>query len=130
MFNLIYRDGAPENTGHYEGIPTDATDLKVGQAVIINSAGKVESFGDGTAKVYGVVAGEIVDGVVKVLKVTGDMVFKTVTTVAPAAKGAKVAISAAAKVTASAPASGKYGAIMVDNLGAAAGGFVEVSFEV
>ena len=127
MFNLIYRDGAPENTGHYEGIPTDATDLKVGQAVHLASGKAV--LADGSAKVYGVVAGDSAGGVVKVLKVTPDMIFETVTTVAPATKGAKIAIDSAVKVTASAPASGKFGAIMVDNRGAAAGGLVEISFE-
>jgi hypothetical protein len=84
---------------------------------------------DGSAKVYGVVAGDSDGGVVKVLKVTPDMIFETVTTVAPATKGAKIAIDSSEKVTASAPASGKFGAIMVDNRGAAAGGLVEISFE-
>lgn len=127
MFNLIYRDGAPENTGHYECIPTDETNLKVGQAVHLVSGKAWLANGDN--KIYGVVAGEAVDGVVKVLKVTPDMIFKTVTTVAPAAKGAKVTISAGEKVTASPLASGKYGATIVNDLGATAGGFVEVSFE-
>lgn len=128
MFNLIYRDGAPENTGHYEGIPTDATTgFKVGQAVHLVSGKAV--LADGSAKVYGVVAGDSDGGVVKVLKVTPDMIFETVTTVAPATKGAKIAIDSSEKVTASAPASGKFGAIMVDNRGAAAGGLVEISFE-
>ena len=128
MFNLIYRDGAPENTGHYEGIPIDpTTTLKVGQAVHLASGKAVLANGD--AKVYGVVAGDAADGVVKVLKVTPDMIFETITTVAPAAKGTVVSISAGEKVTASAPESGKFGATMVDNRSAAAGGLVEVCFE-
>ena len=127
MFNLIYRDGAPENTGHYEGIPTDSTTLKVGQAVHLESGKAVLANGD--AKVYGVVAGDAADGVVKILKVAPDMIFETITTVAPAEKGTVVTISAGEKVTATAPASGKFGAKIVDNRGAAAGGFVEVCFE-
>ena len=126
MFNLIYRDGAPENTGHYEGIPTDATNLKVGQAVHLASGKAALATGDN--KIYGIVAGEAVDGIVKVLKVAPDMIFETVTTVAPAAKGTVVTLSGGEKVTATAPASGKYGATIVENRDAAAGGFVEVCF--
>ena len=127
MFKLIYRDGAPENTGHYEGIPTDSTTLKVGQAVHLASGKAVLANGD--AKIYGVVAGDAANGIVKVLKITPDMIFETITTVAPAAKGVTVTISAGEKVTATAPASGKFGATIVDNRDAAAGGLVEVCFE-
>ena len=41
MFQLIYRDGAPENTGHYEGVDKDtSTEFKVGQAIYLDATGK------------------------------------------------------------------------------------------
>ena len=128
MFNLIYRDGAPEAAGHYEGIATGNASLKVGQAVHIASGKAVLATGD--APIYGIVSEPTKDGVVTVLKVASDMIFKVPTTVAPAAKGAKVTLNATAdQVTATAPASGKYGATVVETLDAGAGGYIEVRFE-
>lgn len=129
MFNLILRDGAPENAGHYEGVETANTSLKVGQAVHIANGKAVLATGD--SPIYGIVAGAVAGGIVTVLKVTPDMVFKVRTTAAPAVMGAKVTLNATADaVTATAPASGKFGATVVDTLdGKAAGDFIEVRFE-
>lgn len=123
MFKLILRDGAPENTGIHEGIETTVT-LKRGQAVSISSGKAVVATGD--APIYGIVSEEPIDGVVTVLKVAPDMVFRCPAT-ANAAKGSKVTLATGAEgVTATAVASGKYGATIVENL---EGGFVEVRFE-
>jgi hypothetical protein len=122
MFKLILRDGAPENTGIHEGIETAVT-LKRGQAVSISS-GKAVVATDGD--VYGIVAEEPIDGIVTVLKATPDMIFRCPAT-ANAAKGLKVTLATGAEgVTATAVASGKYGATIVENL---EGGFAEVRFE-
>ena len=79
MFNLIYRDGAPENTGHYE-VFDKATGsgkaLTVGQLVSV-SGNTASAYTSG--KPYGVVAIEASDGedAVTVLRITEDMIFKT-----------------------------------------------------
>lgn len=128
MFNLILRDGAPENAGHYEGIETANSALKVGQAVHIAGGKAVLATGDNP--IYGIVSEPTKDGVVTVLKVTPDMIFKCPTSAVPAAKGTKVTLNATADgVTATAPASGKYGATVVETLDAKAGGLIEVRFE-
>jgi hypothetical protein len=128
MFNLILRDGAPENAGHYEGIETTVTTLKVGQAVHIASGKAV--LATGASPIYGIVSEPTKNGVVTVLKVTPDMIFKCPTSAAPAAKGAKVTLNSTADgVTATAVASGKFGATVVETLGATAGGLIEVRFE-
>ncbi len=128
MFNLILRDGAPENAGHYEGIETVNANLKVGQAVHIASGKAVLATGD--SPIYGIVSEPTKDGVVTVLKVTPDMIFKCPSTATPAAKGTKVTLSSGADgVTATAVSGDKYGATVVENLGAAAGGLIEVRFE-
>lgn len=128
MFNLILRDGAPENAGHYEGIETTVTTLKVGQAVHIASGKAV--LATGASPIYGIVSEPTKNGVVTVLKVTPDMIFKCPTSAAPAAKGTKVSLSSTADgVTATAVESGKFGATVVETLGATAGGLIEVRFE-
>lgn len=77
MFNLIYRDGAPENTGHYE-VFDKATGsgkaLKVGQLVSV-SGNTASAYSSG--KPYGVVAIKAADGEneVTVLRITDDMIF-------------------------------------------------------
>ena len=79
MFNLIYRDGAPENTGHYE-VFDKATGsgraLTVGQLVSV-SGGIASAYSSG--KPYGVVAINAADGEneVTVLRITDDMIFET-----------------------------------------------------
>ena len=78
MFNLIYRDGAPENTRHYEVFRKATgrdTGLKVGTLVYVEN-GKAIAFVDGK-KPYGVVAINAADGedTVAVLKIADDMIF-------------------------------------------------------
>ena len=79
MFNLIYRDGAPENTGHYEvfGKATGSgKGLKAGTLVNVAN-GTASAYSSG--KPYGVVAINAADGedAVTVLRITEDMIFKT-----------------------------------------------------
>ena len=83
MFNLVYRDGAPENTGHYENWETDdTTDLGVGTLVSVSN-GKAAAYASGMP--YGMVAigtkdentpsGDVYDHV-GVLKIDSDMIFR------------------------------------------------------
>ena len=77
MFNLIYRDGAPENTGHYEvfGKATGSgKGLKAGTLVNV-AAGTASAYTSGAP--YGVVAINAADGedAVTVLRITDDMIF-------------------------------------------------------
>lgn len=83
MFNLIYRDGAPENTGHYEKFTTE-DDLVVGQLVSV-SGGAAYEYASG--KPYGVVATSAAEGEVTVLKITDDMIFRAPITATPAKGG-------------------------------------------
>ena len=78
MFNLIYRDGAPENAGHYEVIRKNkgsGSALAVGQLVSVSEC--VASKYDKSGKPYGVVAISAADGEdsVAVLRITDDMIF-------------------------------------------------------
>lgn len=84
MFNLVYRDGAPENTGHYEIFPSkeSETGLKVGELVSI-SMGAAEKYSSG--RPYGVVAigtedpatkNQVAHNEVAVLKIAPDMIFR------------------------------------------------------
>ena len=79
MFKLIYRDGAPENTGHYE-VFDKATGsgkaLAVGQLVSV-SGNTASAYSSG--KPYGVVAinAAEVDDAATVLRITDDMIFET-----------------------------------------------------
>lgn len=81
MFNLIYRDGAPENAGHYKGFQKDAkaTVMSVGELVSVTNgvASKYES-----GKPYGVVSRDsgADEDEVAVLRITDDMIFRTTTT--------------------------------------------------
>lgn len=80
MFDLIYRDGTPINAGHYEGLKTDGTEYKLGQAVSLeNGVAKKCGGATNTKKVYGIVAeaASAADDTVLVLKVEKDMIFKT-----------------------------------------------------
>jgi hypothetical protein len=141
MFNLIYRDGAPENAGHYECVKTDGvTEYKLGQAVCLDD-GVAKLCGGATnaEKVYGIVtepAGKDDENVV-VLKVEKDMIFKcpiTGSAVASAHKGMKLAISAedygSVVSAASSLGDGYIGAVVAEVLDAAkAGDLIEVRFE-
>ena len=76
MFNLVYRDGAPENAGHYEAFKKDVdAALYTGQLVSVttDTAAVYES---GTP--YGVVARDAGKGEdeVVVLRITDDMIFR------------------------------------------------------
>lgn len=79
MFNLIYRDGSPENTGHYESFKDiEGTELKVGTLVSVNGDAASQY---ASGKPYGVVAISAAeeDEEVTVLRITDEMIFKTVT---------------------------------------------------
>ena len=78
MFNLIYRDGAPENTGHYEVFDKtkgSGTALAVGQLVSVAN-GIASKYVSGEP--YGVVAISATDSEdsVAVLRITNDMIFE------------------------------------------------------
>lgn len=78
MFNLIYRDGAPENTGHYEVFDKtkgSGTALAVGRLVSVVNGIASEYVG---GEPYGVVAISAADGddIVAVLRITNDMIFE------------------------------------------------------
>lgn len=123
MFNLILRSGAPENTGTHEGIETTAT-LVRGQAVHIASGKAVAATGE--LPIYGIVTEEPINGVVTVLKVTPDMIFRCPAS-ATAVKGTKVTLAAGeGGVTGTPVGSGKFGATIVEKM---SGGFAEVRFE-
>ncbi|MBP3376195.1 MAG: hypothetical protein J6L83_05475 [Clostridia bacterium] len=81
MFKLIYRDGAPENAGHYEVIDKAAgTALAVGRLVKVSGgvASAYDGSGDETLPPYGVVAINAAanEDEVTVLKITQDMIFR------------------------------------------------------
>jgi hypothetical protein len=142
MFNIVYRDGAPENTGHFEICKTDGSSVyKVGQAVYLDTTGAVKLCGGATNanKIYGIVAGEAGanDTSVSVLKVEKDMIFKcpiTGANAAKAVKGMKLAINTTdygSVVSAAASLGNDYkGATVVETHGAEVdGAFIEVRFE-
>jgi hypothetical protein len=121
MFKLVLRDGAPENAGIHEGIETALTTLTVGQAVTV-AAGKAV-YATAEDGVYGIVTEPVKEGVVTVLKVTPDQVFKVRLTSVPEslAVGGKVTIT---------NGTGNVTATIVDPLDATeAGDYIEVRFE-
>ena len=109
MFNLVYRDGAPENTGHYENWETDGTtDLAVGTLVSV-SDGKAAAYASGMP--YGMVAigtkdentpsGDVYDHV-GVLRLDNDMIFRTKLTSGDTSslkKGGQLKVSASGVVS-------------------------------
>ena len=142
MFNLIYRDGSPENSGHYEGVLTDGSSTyRVGQTIYLDASGKAKPCGGATNanKVYGIVAEDAdkSDPSVLVLKVEKDMIFKcpiTGTNVAKAVKGFKLAINntdyGSVASAAATLGSDYFGATVVEPLEATkAGDLIEVRFE-
>ena len=142
MFNLIYRDGAPENAGHYEGVVTDgSTNYKAGQAIYLDSTGKAKPCGGATNanKVYGIVCEDTDKSApsVLVLKVERDMIFKcpiTGTNASKLFKGMRLAINTTdygSVATAATTLGADYvGATVVETLEAAnAGDRIEVRFE-
>lgn len=145
MFNLIYRDGAPENTGHYESVPTDGTNTyELGQAIYLDTTGKAKLCGGATNsnKIYGIVAEKKVDGTkvnsVLVLKVEKEMIFKcpikgTDANIVKAVKGYRLAINTPDYGSVAADATTLdttyVGATVVESLGAESNGdFIEVRF--
>jgi hypothetical protein len=141
MFQLIYRDGAPENTGHYEGVDKDtSTEFKVGQAIYLDATGKAKKIPSANAnKVYGIVSepATAADECVNVLKVTPDMIFSCPvrgTAIASLFKGQKLAIdhTDAASVTSATTTldSAKIGVTVVEKCNASvAGDRINVRFE-
>lgn len=142
MFNLVYRDGAPENAGHYEGVLTDGSSAyNVGQSIYLDASGKAKLCGGATSanKIYGIVAenADKNDASVLVLKVEKDMIFKcpiTGTNIAKAVKGYKLAINTTdygSVASAAATLGTDYiGATVVEPLEATkAGDLIEVRFE-
>lgn len=142
MFDPTYRDGAPENTGHFEAIATDgSTAYKLGQTIYLDASGKAKLCGGATNanKVYGIVAGDaaVTDTHVKVLKVEKDFIFKcpiTGANAAKAVKGMRLAISNtdyASVVSATSSLGAEYvGATVVEAWDAKAeGDLIEVRFE-
>ena len=80
MFKLIYRDGAPENAGHYEVFDkTAGTALAVGTLVKVSGgvAGAYDASSEDDPP-YGVVAINAAEDEdeVTVLKITQDMIFR------------------------------------------------------
>lgn len=129
MFNLVRRDGARENSGHYEALdPKSGAAYKVGQLVALEAgAATIISGGANNAlKPYGVVerihkndAGDTVTGVT-VLRITDEMEFEVVTTMDTSALkiGAKIVIAATGDtVTTGTVADGKVGATFVADCG-------------
>lgn len=130
MFNLVRRDGARENSGHYEALDpkSGGTAYKVGQLVALEAcAATIISGGANNAlKPYGVVerihkndAGDTVTGVT-VLRITDEMEFEVVTTMDTSALkiGAKIVIAATGDtVTTGTVAEGKVGATFVADCG-------------
>lgn len=142
MFNPIYRDGAPGNTGHFEAVATDGSSTyKLGSTIYLDATGKAKPCGGATNanKVYGVVAGDAdkTDSYVKVLKVEKDIIFKcpiTGTNVSKAVKGMRLAINTTdyGSVVSAAATLGadNIGATVVETYDAAnAGDMIEVRFE-
>lgn len=142
MFNLILRDGAPENAGYYEGVVSDgSTNYKAGQAIYLDSTGKAKLCGGATNanKVYGIVTEDTDKSApsVLVLKVEKDMIFKcpiTGTNASKLFKGMRLAINSTdygSVATAAATLGADYvGATVVETLEAAnAGDRIEVRFE-
>lgn len=145
MFDLIYRDGAAENAGHYVGLLTDGSSkYALGQLVYVDDAGMAKPCGGATnsRRPYGIVAERSVDGsaigFVRVLRLDSDMVFRcpiTGAAVKQAFIGQRLAVSDTdfgSVVSSATSLSGDHiGAVVCDALGASADGdLIEVGFEV
>lgn len=141
MFNLVRRDGARENSGHFEALGHNGTAYKVGQVVALENGKAVLCGGATNAKVpYGIVAREeeTTGSEVIVLRITDEMEFDVPITganIAKAVPGFILAINttdygSVASAAASLAADYK-GAVVVDTLGAKnAGDKVTVRFKV
>jgi hypothetical protein len=142
MFNLVRRDGARENSGHFESLKHDGTSTYLIGQVVALEGGVAKHVGGATnAKVpYGIVArDEDKSGKeVIVLRITDEMEFETPITGANIAKvtaGFAVAINTTdygSVASAAATLGADYvGAIVIDTLGAkSAGDKVAVRFKV
>lgn len=145
MFDLIYRDGAAENVGHYVGVLTDGSSkYRLGQLVYLDGSGKAKLCGGATntEKPYGIIAERFIDGTdrdfVRVLALDSDTVFRCPivgTSVKNAFIGQRLAISDAdfgSVISAQSSLSGDYvGATVCDVLDASEDGdLIDVRFEV
>lgn len=131
MFNLVRRDGARENSGHFEAIGhSGISTYKIGQVVALVSGKAVLISGTSNTNVpYGIVARdeEATGKEVIVLRITDEMEFEApvfgtpMTNMVP---GMALAISADSGMVigSSTLAEGKIGAIVADPLGAKASG--------
>lgn len=128
MFNLVRRDGARENSGHFEALGHNGSAYKVGQVVALENGKAVLCGGATNAKVpYGIVAREeeTTGSEVIVLRITDEMEFEVPVSGTPMTNmvpGMALAIGNASNtvVGSSTLAEGKIGAILVDPLGAKA----------
>ena len=142
MFNLVRRDGARENSGHFESLKHDGTSTYLIGQVVALEGGVAKHVGGATnAKVpYGIVArDEDKSGKeVIVLRITDEMEFETPITGANIAKvtaGFVVAINTTdyGSVASAAETLGAdyVGATVIDTLGAkSAGDKIAVRFKV
>ena len=109
MFNLVRRDGARENSGHFEALKHDGTSVYQTGQVVANDEGEaklITAAAENTAKPYGIVARDedATGKEVMVLRIMPDMEFEAPVTDAAnlknAYKGYACAISTdAGKIT-------------------------------
>lgn len=142
MFNLVSRDGARENSGHFESLKHDGTSIYLVGQVVAREAGVAKLCGGATnaKKPYGIVArDENTQGKeVIVLRITDEMDFDVPITGANIDKvtsGFVLAINTTdyGSVASAATTLGNdyFGAEVVDTLGAkSAGDKVTVRFRV
>ena len=140
MFKLVRRDGARENSGHFEALGHNGTAYKVGQVVALEGGKAVLCGGATNAKVpYGIVAREeaTTGAEVIVLRITDEMEFEAAITganVAKAVPGMALAIGTdyGSVISAASALGADYkGVIVADTLGAQnAGDKITVRFKV
>lgn len=142
MFNLVRRDGARENSGHFEALAHDGTSTYLVGQVVTREGGVAKHVGGATnnKKPYGIVArDEDKSGKeVIVLRITDEMEFEapiTGTNIAKVVAGFAVAINTTdyGSVASAAATLGEdyVGAEIIDTLGAkTAGDKVAIRFKV
>ena len=140
MFNLVRRDGARENSGHFEALGhTGTSAYRIGQVVALVSGKAALISGHSNTNVpYGIVAHdeEVTGKEVIVLRITDEMEFEVPVSGTPMTNmvpGMALAIGNASNtvIGSSTLAEGKIGAILADPLGAKApGDKVIVRFKV
>ena len=137
MFKLVRRDGARENSGHFESLGHNGNAYNIGQVVTLDG-GKAMHWSGPTSTVapYGIVArrAENTDKEVIVLRITNDMEFETLIATGTTALVPGMAVpihTGGTSIQASALGSSAKGVIVADTLGAkAAGDKVIVRFNV